>query len=678
LIFNMCSVFEKMRIRKLILFATLGIFNSLLCQTYPQPEGVYVGTAPFTEEIITQKLKNSGLSKPYDKAYWENMQLRINNHNKWVDNQVLKFKTDRSDMASIRQQMIGIQDINGLQQQLDDKRKSAQQIPVELQKSLEDVGYRGTFVCVIPRGSIFQTDVEELIGKAQNNIAAVAVPQLNGAFIKSVTTVENGLLQEKTIKQWVKGKMAVSGSPFYSQTSNKQDYYVFGASVEVSPLKTDIKTTNNNTVDNGTAVVLDMSLPEADIKSKLIAAGLHSDEADAIYKAYMESGFQAMGETYNRGKNILVQKLNREAKANEKKLNAEIIILEEQLKSHEHSVNDLLTLANLKVTAGSSKEKLEKLNVHITGKIRSLEDSIVQYLSRRYEQWDNPVILTNSYTQQMAQTALSGLTLLQARSAITGYVQFVEVQNGLVTEYTEGKEVEFNRELQELWLVPIGGQGDTYFMGMVARYRLKGKTDGVPTSGSTGSVIIEEVKIGTQTWMAKNLDVSTFRNGDVIPEAKTAEEWKAASEKGQPAWCYYDNNPENGKIYGKLYNWYAVNDLRGLAPKGWHIPTDGEWTSLTNYLGGSEIAGAKMKSKTGWGWYGNGNGTNSSGFNGLPGGNRGNDETFNYIGKDGYWWSSTEYNTDYAWNRNLYYNNGYVFRYSSNKKSGFSVRCLRD
>ncbi|MBM3399551.1 MAG: hypothetical protein FJY15_03185, partial [Bacteroidetes bacterium] len=271
----------------------------------------------------------------------------------------------------------------------------------------------------------------------------------------------------------------------------------------------------------------------------------------------------------------------------------------------------------------------------------------------------------------MAQTALSGLTLLQARSAITGYVQFVEVQNGLVTEYTEGKEVEFNRELQELWLVPIEGQGNTYFMGMVARYRLKGKTDGVPTSGSTGSVKMEEVKIGThryrlkgktdgvptsgstgsvkmeevkigtQTWMAKNLDVSTFRNGDAIPEAKTAEEWKAYTAATEAAWCYYDNNPENGKIYGKLYNWYAVNDPRGLAPKGWHIPTDKEWTSLTNYyLGGINIAGAKMKSKTGW--DNNGNGTNSSGFNGLPGGNRNFNGTFINVGKDGYWWSSTE------------------------------------
>jgi uncharacterized protein (TIGR02145 family) len=109
----------------------------------------------------------------------------------------------------------------------------------------------------------------------------------------------------------------------------------------------------------------------------------------------------------------------------------------------------------------------------------------------------------------------------------------------------------------------------------------------------------QEIKIGPQIWATKNLDVITFRNGDTIPEAKTNEEWKKAGEEGKPAWCYYDNDPENGKKYGKLYNWYAVNDPRGLAPKGWHVPSDAEWIVLIDYLGGEEVAGTKMKSSSG-------------------------------------------------------------------------------
>jgi len=203
----------------------------------------------------------------------------------------------------------------------------------------------------------------------------------------------------------------------------------------------------------------------------------------------------------------------------------------------------------------------------------------------------------------------------------------------------------------------------------------------------TGSAIFSQtVTIGTQVWMTKNLDVSTFRNGDPIPEAKTNEEWKKAGENKQPAWCYYDNDPANGAKYGKLYNWYAVIDSRGLAPVGYHIPTDAEWSTFINYLdpnadGGNNYntAGGKMKSTGTQYWQStNTDATNESGFSGLPGGNRSIDGTFNYIGLNGYWWSSSETATNTAWYRFLDYNNGNVYRYGNTKLNGFSVRCLRD
>ena len=111
---------------------------------------------------------------------------------------------------------------------------------------------------------------------------------------------------------------------------------------------------------------------------------------------------------------------------------------------------------------------------------------------------------------------------------------------------------------------------------------------------------IKQVKIGTQTWMGQNLNVDRFRNGDPIPEAKTNEEWQKAIENKQPAWCYYGNSVANGVKYGKLYNWFAVNDPRGLAPAGWHVPTKDEWFILINYLGGYKIAGTKLKSTSGY------------------------------------------------------------------------------
>jgi uncharacterized protein (TIGR02145 family) len=194
----------------------------------------------------------------------------------------------------------------------------------------------------------------------------------------------------------------------------------------------------------------------------------------------------------------------------------------------------------------------------------------------------------------------------------------------------------------------------------------------------SASVYAQSITIGTQVWMTQNLNVDKFRNGDPIPEAKTPGEWKAYGDAGEAAWCYYDNDPKNGEKYGKLYNWFAVSDPRGLAPQGWHIPSDDEWKVLTDYLGGEHKAGAKMKAKSGW--SNDGNGTNSSGFSGLPGGDRVWDGSFNGVGGSGSWWSSMEFDArrSYAWARNLNCGLGSVSRLRQFKRYGFSVRCLRD
>ena len=184
------------------------------------------------------------------------------------------------------------------------------------------------------------------------------------------------------------------------------------------------------------------------------------------------------------------------------------------------------------------------------------------------------------------------------------------------------------------------------------------------------------VRIGKQVWSSENLNTAEFSNGDKISEAKTNEEWQTMGEQGKSAWCYYDNDPANGIKYGKLYNWYAVADPRGLCPAGWHVPSDGEWTQLSNTLGGDNNAGSKMKSASGW--YQAGNGTNSSGFSGLPGGNRNDVGPYNSVGVYGSWWSSTQYSPTNAWFRVLFCGSGDVFRSINNKSFGFSVRCVRD
>lgn len=187
----------------------------------------------------------------------------------------------------------------------------------------------------------------------------------------------------------------------------------------------------------------------------------------------------------------------------------------------------------------------------------------------------------------------------------------------------------------------------------------------------------KEVEIGKQVWMSENLDVDRFRNGDPIPEAQTFEAWKSASDNKEPVWCYYNYNPENGDKYGKLYNWYAVVDPRSLAPEGWKIPSAYDWAQLIDHLGGKQVAGNKMKSPDGW--HNDGNGNNESGFSGLPGGMlNGFNGTFNSIGEYGAWWSTTEFNILFAWLSSLFYNDDIVEIYDTDKRYGFSVRCIRE
>jgi uncharacterized protein (TIGR02145 family) len=174
--------------------------------------------------------------------------------------------------------------------------------------------------------------------------------------------------------------------------------------------------------------------------------------------------------------------------------------------------------------------------------------------------------------------------------------------------------------------------------------------------------VYKTVKIGKQEWMAENLNVSTFRNGDTILEVKTYDELRYVSTRGQPAWCFYDNDAKNGDKYGKLYNWYAVNDPRGIAPKGYHIPSNDEWKDLLfsqkddvmpyrDSRGNVRVAmipgDRKLKSTRGWAAEGretgnNCNGTNKSGFSALPAGYRCvlTFGEFGGLGTNGYWWGT--------------------------------------
>jgi uncharacterized protein (TIGR02145 family) len=176
--------------------------------------------------------------------------------------------------------------------------------------------------------------------------------------------------------------------------------------------------------------------------------------------------------------------------------------------------------------------------------------------------------------------------------------------------------------------------------------------------------------------MLNNLDVSKYRNGDDIPQVTNPSAWASLTTG---AWCYYENNSANGTTYGKLYNWYAVRDPRGLAPVGWHIPTLNEFTTLSNCLGGSTVSGGPLKETGTLHWNSPNTGaTNSSGFTSLPSGYRTNVGTFSTHGIFALYWSSTSFDATQAYGRRVRYDMAAFNVLIYTNIGGLAVRCLKD
>lgn len=181
------------------------------------------------------------------------------------------------------------------------------------------------------------------------------------------------------------------------------------------------------------------------------------------------------------------------------------------------------------------------------------------------------------------------------------------------------------------------------------------------------------IAIGTKCWMQKNLNVSRYRNGDVIPQVQDAVAWQNLTTG---AWCYYANNGANGTVYGKLYNWYAVNDPRGLAPQGAHVASASDLFDLGTALGNVNLGG-RMKSTSYW-QAPNTGANNESGFTGLPGGYRWSDGTFASINLYGEWWTSTDNPAPFAQNYSLGFSYDFLSEDYRDKANGYAVRCVKD
>lgn len=207
----------------------------------------------------------------------------------------------------------------------------------------------------------------------------------------------------------------------------------------------------------------------------------------------------------------------------------------------------------------------------------------------------------------------------------------------------------------------------------------KKSNDNNPPSNTVTDIdgnVYHYITIGTQVWLVENLKTTRYNDGTPIPLVTDNTAW---SNLDTSAYSWYNNDIANKATYGALYNWFTVNTGK-LAPSGWHVPSDGEWTTLTDFLGGENIAGGKLKEAGTTHWrIPNAGATNEFGFTALPAGHRDVNGSYNAMGDDGFWWSASEYGTTgKVWYRNMNYNYAGVLSVSNNKINGHSVRCIKD
>jgi uncharacterized protein (TIGR02145 family) len=231
---------------------------------------------------------------------------------------------------------------------------------------------------------------------------------------------------------------------------------------------------------------------------------------------------------------------------------------------------------------------------------------------------------------------------------------------------SDGSSVTFSSNLAGL----VGNT--TYFVRAYAT-NIAGTGYGNEISFTT---LVDEIKIGSQIWMRRNLDVTKYQNGDPIPNVTEGNSWLSQT-KG--AYSDYDNSTSNANVYGRLYNWYAVADSRNVCPVGWHVSTNDDWQTLTDVLGGVAVAGGQLKEAGTVHWHEPNLGAgDQSGFSALPGGHRYTDAGFYNLGVAGYWWTSTEVSASNSSNRVVSSTNSGVSVGNFAKTGGFSVRCVKN
>jgi len=550
--------------------------------------------------------------------------------------------------------------------------------------------YKGLFLVVL-KDIHHLGNVKEYADTAEKLMSHKAIDNIAGMYIKSNTEVIDSKELRDIISSYVSGSFSID-EVFISNKRNLDKIYVYLAKVKVGPLKQAPEMYNNKVLSSYKGNYSVINVLTEDYESVLKEIGATHSAIDEIHNKIEDLSLNIKNsiENDNLSATESKKKYLTDGQQNiveqDRKIQAKKLEIEQNAKK----LKDLMQketpelLYDEKQKDESGKKAIES----IAKKMHSVNEEKKKIISKELKaQYQVSVPATENVPAEIASMAMKKTReLVSSYEKLHEFIEVTEIENSTFKSYKVGEKLTIYRDIDTVWLYLEPDNENNFKLSIVAKFKLVDKIKPKPDVPDNSSVTDSDgntyktVTIGTQTWMAENLKTSKYNDGTRIPNITDNEQW---SNLTTGAWCYYDNNLANNAKYGKLYNWYAVskttNGNKNICPIGWHVPTDAEWTVLTDYLGGKSVAGGKMKEVGTNNWKSpNTDATNTSLFTGLPGGSRNYFGFCYYIGPGGYWWSSTELNTYDVLYRYLDYESGYAYRDYYYKNYGFSVRCLRD
>jgi formylglycine-generating enzyme required for sulfatase activity len=628
------------KMKKFLLFA----FSYLFCQfafsqMLRKPIGIYFNQTTITEFTITNALKNSKLTKPYTPQDWEHNFLSIDSQNNYIESRILELRKQRTDLAIKLKKILTNQDVSSLLKLAQNKRDSLNLVPQKTQDTLAEIGLRGNYICVIRALGSTKTNTGYLL-RTNKAIGKFAITELNKVYYNSFIDNKKGLFDTVALKSMLKGKANPHGNSFYLSLSSNKKFFLLGVALEVNPLKLDAQKETAASPVSQVVACINMLQDEIKIKSDLKKVGINEADITKVFQSYKQSLFADQTLQYNLKNLEEAKQINENGKMKYLRIQTEVTDMENAMTNHEKLLNDLLQSFNLPIGSGNNQQEVRSLTQFMLAKMKQMEDSILFYVSEKFEHFENEVNQTGNISLDMSRVALGGLTQFKTRKSVFGYLQFFKIKEGLLESNALEKEVNFTRDVKEFWMMPIQVRANKYKVGMIARYKIM-KGNAIPDEDTTTCEACTDLQRKVAEEIASNMvsiSGGTFMMGcnagdtscqkDEYPShSVTLSDFKMSKfEVTQSQWLVIMNTkPSDFKGCEECpveqVSWEDaqafIAKLNKLTGKSYRLPSEAEWEYAAKAGKNDIFAGTNNLKEVAWFGDNSGNQTHAVGLLGA-------------------------------------------------------------